>query len=404
MFTPATSPPNLFTLITVTGLSVLTLNMFLPSLGHMATDFGVSYGLMNLSISGYLAVTAVLHLIVGPLSDRYGRRRLTLIALAIFTAASIGCLLANDIYVFLFFRMLQSAVAVGMALSRAIIRDMAGPQEAARRMGYVNMAMALAPMLGPVMGGVLDELFGWRAGFFAFTGIGVLVFWLCWTDLGETNNAVGVKAGSHFEDWPELLRSRLFWNYTVCIAFAIGAFHIFITGTPLVAQANLGMSPAAVGICIGLITAGFVAGNAVSSRLIGRFSMTWLMLAGRIAAIAGLTVGLAFCLAGWVNIYTIFGGAILVGFGNGITLPSASSGCLSVKPSLAGSASGISGAAGVAAGALLTLTTGYLLTPQNGPVMLLSLMLLSVGISLVAALKVGLIEYRENSGPSVTVE
>ncbi len=361
----------------------------------MAADFGVSYGLMNLSISGYLAMTAVLHLIIGPLSDRYGRRRLTLISLAIFVVASIGCIFADNIYIFLFFRLLQSAVATGMTLSRAIIRDMAGPQEAARRMGHVNMAMALAPMLGPVFGGVLDELFGWRAGFYAFTVLGLVIFWLCWIDLGETNKVNANQQGSYLADWPQLLRSQLFWSYTVCIAFAIGAFHIFITGTPLVAQANLGLSPAVVGICIGLITAGFVVGNAVSSRMIGRYSMTQLMVMGRITGILGLTAGLAFCLAGWANLYSIFGGAVLVGFGNGLTLPSASAGCLSVKPSLAGSASGISGAAGVAAGAVLTFMTGYLLTPQNGPVMLLSLMMVSVVISLIAALNVGLLTTRQ---------
>lgn len=363
----------------------------------MAADFGVSYGLMNLSISGYLAVTAVLQIIIGPLSDRYGRRRLMLVSLAIFVAASIGCALATDVYVFLFFRMLQGGVAAGMALSRAVIRDMAGPEETARRMGYVNMAMALAPMLGPLLGGILDELFGWRAGFYAFSVIGLMVFWLCWADLGETNTAATSSCGMTFSNWPELMQSQLFWSYTVCVAFGVGAFYIFVTGTPLVAQTALGLSPAAVGACIGLITAGFIVGNIVSTRLIGRVPLTTLMMAGRVAGLIGVLAGLGFCLMGWVNIYTIFGGVVLVGFGNGVTLPSANSGALSVRPSLAGSASGVSGAFGVSVGVVLTWMTGYLLTPQNGPVMLLSLMLIGVVISLIAVLNVVKIDWRRHA-------
>jgi len=404
MFSKATSPPRLFTLIAIAGLSVLSLNMYLPSLGNMAADFGVSYGLMNLSISGYLAVTAVLQIIIGPLSDRYGRRRLMLVALGIFVAASIGCALATDVTTFLFFRMLQGGVAAGMALSRAVIRDMAGPEETARRMGYVNMAMALAPMLGPLLGGVLDELFGWRAGFYAFSIFGLLVFWLCWADLGETHRAVKNTARSQFADWPELMGSQLFWSYTVCIAFGVGAFYIFVTGTPLVAQTALGLSPAWVGVCIGLITAGFIVGNIVSTRLVGRVSLNTLMMAGRLAGLVGVVAGLAFCLLGWINVYTIFGGVVLVGFGNGVTLPSANSGALSVRPSLAGSASGVSGAFGVAIGAVLTWMTGYLLTPQNGPVMLLSLMLISVVISLAAVLNAVMIEHRQGKKLGTTAD
>lgn len=404
MFSPATTPPGLFALIVITALSVLSLNMYLPSLGNMADDFGVSYGLMNLSISGYLAVTAILQLIIGPLSDRYGRRRLLLIAMAIFAVASVGCALATDIYVFLFFRMLQGAVIAGSAVSRAVIRDMAGPQETASRMGYVNMAMALAPMLGPVLGGVLDELFGWRASFHAFSLIGLFVFWLCWADLGETNSSTGRGFGAQFAEWPELFRSQRFWGYTVCIAFAIGAFYIFITGTPLVAQTTLGLSPSAVGACIGLITAGFIVGNIVSTRLVQRKSLTTMMIAGRIVAFAGLLGSLMLCAMGWVNVFTLFGGVILVGFGNGVSLPSANAGALSVRPALAGSASGVSGAFGVAIGAVVTWLTGFLLTPQNGAVMLLSLMLVCVAISLLAALQVLMIDRRQGEIDQITIE
>ena len=144
--------------------------MFLPSLSNIAREFEVEYWIVNLSIAGYLAISAVLQIIMGPLSDRWGRRPILLDKMAIFAVASVGCWLSANIWMFLGFRMLQSAVIAGMALSRAVIRDMAPPKEAARMMGYVAMVMALAPMLGPVVGGLIDQAFGWRVICLCFCG------------------------------------------------------------------------------------------------------------------------------------------------------------------------------------------------------------------------------------------
>ena len=107
MLRPATTPPHTATLIMLAGLSVLSLNMFLPSLAHMAEAFRVSYATASLAIGGYLAATGVLQLVIGPLSDRYGRRPIMLIALVLFTAASLGCLLATEFWLFLTFRLTQ---------------------------------------------------------------------------------------------------------------------------------------------------------------------------------------------------------------------------------------------------------------------------------------------------------
>jgi DHA1 family bicyclomycin/chloramphenicol resistance-like MFS transporter len=93
----AASPPILITLVLLTALSVLSLNMFLPSLSHMAADFGIDYALMTLSIGGYLGIEAMLMLVLGPLSDRFGRRPVLLAALAIFTVASLVCAMTSNI-------------------------------------------------------------------------------------------------------------------------------------------------------------------------------------------------------------------------------------------------------------------------------------------------------------------
>ena len=213
MLRSATSPPRIVTLILLTGLSVLSLNMFLPSLSNMAAEFQVDYSLISLSIAGYLAITAVLQVIMGPLSDRYGRRPVLLVGLVIFTLASLVCALTTSIWVFLAFRVLQGAVISGWALSLAVIRDMAPPKEAASLIGYVSMAMAVAPMLGPMLGGALDEVFGWRASFVVFTGFGAAALGLCWVDLGETNKTPSATFAEQFRTYPELFRSRRYWGY-----------------------------------------------------------------------------------------------------------------------------------------------------------------------------------------------
>ena len=106
----ATTPPHLHTLILLTAFSPVTLNMFPPSLANIADDLQTDYAVVSLAIAGYLAVTAVIQLIAGPLSDRFGRRPVLLSALSVFTLASMGCALADDIWTFLAFRMLQGSM------------------------------------------------------------------------------------------------------------------------------------------------------------------------------------------------------------------------------------------------------------------------------------------------------
>jgi Bcr/CflA subfamily drug resistance transporter len=388
MIRVAASPPTILTLILLTALSVLSLNMFLPSLPNIAKELQADYALVSLSIAGYLAATAVLQLVMGPLSDRFGRRPVLLAGLAIFVIASLGCALAGDIWTFLAFRILQGAIISGAALSRAVIRDMMSPREAASLMGYVGMAMAVAPMLGPLLGGALDELFGWRANFLAFLAMGIVIFVLCWIDLGETNTTPSETFMRQFRSYPELFRSQRFWGYALCMMFSTAGFYSFLAGAPLVAEALFGMSPAELGFCLGTITAGFAVGSYLSGRYGKRHSLATMMIAGRLVAGAGLLAGLALFLAGFVHPLSLFGATIFVGLGNGLTIPGSNAGALSVRPQLAGSAAGLSGALTVAAGALLTSLTGAVIDAANGPYVLLGLMLLNTLLALLAALHV----------------
>jgi DHA1 family bicyclomycin/chloramphenicol resistance-like MFS transporter len=384
----ATTPPRLVTLVLLSGLPIVSLNMFLPSLSDIAATFHAEFALVSLSIAGYAAMTAVLQLVMGPLSDRFGRRPVILAGMAVFTLASLGCVLATDIWTFLLFRMVQGAVITGYTVSLAVIRDSAPAQRAASLMGYVATAWAVAPMLAPMAGGALDQLFGWRASFWAFLGFGLVAFGLSWVDLGETNRARSETFMTQVRTYPELFRSRRFWGYALCMAFSAGGFYAFLSGAPLVATAVFRMPPATLGVYMGTITAGFVLGSFLSGRFAGRHALTTMMMAGRLAACAGLIAGLAFLVAGVVNVVTLFGACVFVGVGNGLTMPSANAGAMSVRPRLAGSASGVAGALTVAGGALMSAVTGAIVTAENGAYALLGTMLVSSVLALVAALYV----------------
>lgn len=223
-FLDRNTPPHLATLVLMAGVAALSMNVFLPSLPGMAVYFDAEYAVMQLSVSLYLMMTAVLQLLVGPLSDRYGRRPVMLISTALFALATLGAIFAPTVEVFLACRMAQAVIASALVLSRAIVRDMVGQAEAASLIGYVTMGMAIVPMIGPALGGLLDETFGWRASFWLLFAAAVAMLWLIWSDLGETapNRSGGFRA--QVAEYPELLKARRFWGYVAAAAFASGVF------------------------------------------------------------------------------------------------------------------------------------------------------------------------------------
>ncbi len=390
--TPERHQPKMLTLILLTGLSVLSLNMFLPSLAQMATGFDVSYGLISLAVGGYMLVSAALQLVIGPLSDVYGRRPVLLIGLVVFTGASLGCYLSENIWVFLTFRMLQGAVIGGMVLSRAIVRDIARPEEAARLLGVIGTAMALAPLLGPMLGGLLGEQFGWRANFALYGFMGVVMTVICWRDLSETNLQPTASFTEQFRAYPDLVRDRLFWAYTACLVFSVGAFYAFLGGVALVGEGVFGLSPSQIGIGMGSISSGFMLGNFLTGRLSRRLGMLKLILLGRVFGTFGPLAAMVLMSLGLMNVWVMFAGAIFVGLGNGLTLPGANAGVMSVNPRLAGSASGLSGALSVLGGAGAAALTGALASGDRGAYVLLGVMALTSAASLASVLWIKALE------------
>lgn len=382
----AKTPPHLATLILLTGFSPMSLNMFLPSLANIAVDLNTDYSTVSWAVSGYLAVTAIIQIIIGPLSDRIGRRPVVIAALAVFLCASVGCSLAKNIETFLLCRMFQSGIIAGSALSLAMVRDTRTEREAVSLIGYIGMAMAIAPMIGPMIGGLLDSAFGWRSVFvfYTFASAGLLVW--CWFNLGETLPQRAPASRPAGVGVIGLIREPLFWAYALCGTFSVGAFFIFLTGAPLVARTVFDVSTGALGVYIGSITIGFMAGGFVSGRYGQRFGALRVMIAGRVIACCGLLLGLALLGVGFVAKEPYFACTIFVGLGNGMTLPGSNAGALSVRPDLAGSAAGFNGALMVAGGAVLTAVTGRVMPEVNGAQTLLVLMLCSVFVSLACAM------------------
>lgn len=379
-----TSPPQVLTLVAVTAVGALNMNIILPSLPSIAQDFAADYTLVALAVSAYLALTAGLQLILGPLSDRYGRRPVLLWTFTIFLAATLGCILAPTVGSFLLFRLLQAAVASSMVMSRAIVRDLYPPDQAASLLGYVTMGMSLAPMLGPMIGGVLDEAFGWRSVFVFTLAIGSASTLLIWADLGETNHAPSASFMAQFRAYPELFRARQFWAYALTATFTSGAFFAFLGGGPWVATHMLGLTPASLGLHYGMLAAGYMLGNFLSGRFAGRAGLQRMMLAGALTAIAGLAATLILVLTDLATPLSFFGTVSLLGIGSGLVMPSANAGTVSVLPHLAGSASGLAGAMTIGGGAALSVLGGSLATA--GASWLVGLMLLSCVLGLASTL------------------
>ncbi|MGH1367597.1 MAG: multidrug effflux MFS transporter [Maritimibacter sp.] len=382
------SPPTVFTLTAIAGLGALSMNIFLPSLPAMTAYFNADYGLMQLSVALYLGVTAFLQIIVGQISDRYGRRPVLLVAMSIFTIASVGCLFAPTAEIFLFFRMMQAIVAAGLVLSRAAIRDMVEPSEAASMIAYVTMGMSLIPMIGPALGGFLDEIFGWKANFWALILLGGLTVWLIYRDMGETAPLSKRSFKDQIRQYPELLRSPRFWGYAAAGMFASGTFFSYLGGAPFVGDEIYHLSSSALGIFFGAPAVGYLIGNFIVGRFGARLGLDRMILTGAIVATIGPFISLVLHMSGIANPYSFFIFMTFVGFGNGMVLPNANAGVLSVRPSLAGSAAGLASALMFGGGALLSGKAGAMLSIESGAIPLLLMMTICSTLSIIAILLV----------------
>ena len=287
-----TAPPRLTTLILLSAISVLPVNMILPSLPKIAAAFHADYALVNLSIAGYTIVTALIEIVAGAISDRYGRRPVALIAVSLFIVASAGCAFAPNIGVFLVFRAMQASIGACFSVALVVVKETSGDRGAASRIGYVSMGWAIAPMVGPMFGGLLDELFGWRAIFVVLAILGAAVLALSMRELRETSTRASRSHANYLASYAQLLSSARFWAYTLCMACSMGTLYIFLGGAPLALGQSLGGSSATLGFYMGMVPAGFILGSYLAGRYASRNALSSILIVARLFTCMGLLVGL----------------------------------------------------------------------------------------------------------------
>ena len=369
------SPPHIVTLVLVVALSALSMNIFLPSLPSISDYFNADKRVVQLTITLYLFATAFLQPILGPLSDYYGRRPVVLFGLIGFLVGTIVCIYAPNIEVLLIGRIIQATSAAGMVISRAIIRDMVGRDKAASMIGYVTMGMAIAPMIGPTIGGYLDEYFGWQAAFWLLFAFSIIVYIITWADLGETRKVAAPDLTSQFASYPVLLRSRRFWGYSLTAAASAGSFYAILGGGPYVATQYFELTPSQFGMYFAIISIGYMFGNYLSGRFAEQIGIAPLLIFGNVVVAMGVLLAFLLLVGGSKNALYFFLPISLVGVGNGMSLPSANAGIVSLHPSLAGAASGLGGFLQIVIGATLSMIAGFVLGPLSNPAPMLILMM-----------------------------
>jgi MFS transporter, DHA1 family, multidrug resistance protein len=357
-------------LIAVSTMNPISVNIIVPALTSMAAGLNTDFATAQLTLTFYLFATAASQLLLGPLSDRYGRRPVLLAGILIYGLASVLCLAASSIWVVILGRVLQGfGAAAGFALGRAIVRDLYEREKAASMLGYITMGFSTAPMVAPLIGGLISDNFGWRPIFLFTATISLVLLFFVWLSLPETRKplAEGERRAGFIESFNILMRIPAFWAYALNLALSVAIFFTFLGGTPYVAITLFGMTGTEYGLYFALVPVGFFIGNWFTAGLAQRLGILRMIIAGNIlGVIAGIT-SLILLGAGWHNHFALFAPMYLVGLSNGLSMANGMAGAVSVRPKLAGAASGITGSLQMGLGAIATVVVGALLTLTQSP-------------------------------------
>ena len=374
----------LLLLMAMTSIGPTTLNIVVPALPQMANRLASDVTTIQLAVTVYLLALATGQLIMGPLSDRFGRRPVILAGLALTAAASVMAIVVGTVGSLIAARLLQAfGASAGIVVSRAIIRDLFDRNRAASMIGLVATVMVVVPTLGPLIGGLLETGFGWES-IFVFTAItsAAVVTWAALA-LPETRG-VNVPPGAQqgfFRDLASLARSARFGGYVCAGAFGSATFFAFLGGGPHIIITLMERTSAEFGVWFAASSIGYMAGNYVASRLSTRYGvdrMIWTGIGFEAAGVALAAVLAAFAMH-WGPII-VFGPQLIVNFGNGLLLPGAIAGAVSVRPQAAGAAAGITGFSQMALGAALAQYAGTLLAESPTALPLALLMVTMVAI------------------------
>ncbi|MFO1037064.1 MAG: multidrug effflux MFS transporter [Geminicoccaceae bacterium] len=357
-------------LIVATALGPFAMQLFLPGLPAIQDEFQVSGTVAQLAFSLSAFAIAVATLAYGPLSDSLGRRPALVGGLAVYLAGSLLCALAPSITLLILGRIVQAAGGcAGIVLARAIVRDLWQRDHAASVLAYVSMAMVVAPMLAPLLGGLLTDTLGWRSIFVlgALVGVGILAFTLI--DLRETvAERTGSSVAAMLGSFAKLLRSKAFVAYTLQGACSMAVFYTFLAGAPFVMIKVLGRSTAEYGLWFMSIAGAYMVGNMVTARLGRRIGIDRMIVLGSIGSLLANIVLLALLGIGFWTPAVLFGTTAFGAFAQGLGLPNVQAASLSVYPSIAGAASGLTGFVQMGIAAAAAQVVGSIQTGTPWPV------------------------------------
>lgn len=333
----------------------LSTDIYLPAMPIMANELR---GDAELTITGFLIGFCLAQLIWGPISDRFGRRPPLIIGMVLFIIGSAGCALSTDITHIVFWRVFQALGAcTGPMLARAMIRDLFSRTRAAQMLSTLTIVMAIAPIVGPLLGGQMIKFTSWHAIFWLLTAIGVFMllslYWLPETLPPERR--VSSSIGGAFQTYYRLLSNVNFMKFTLCLTFYYVAVYAFIAGSPFVYITYFHVDPQHYGWLFAVNIVGVMGLSAVNRRLVQRHPLeTLLKGAVLIAATASLVLAVATKLH--VGGIALIGLAIFILFSmNGIIAATATAAALDAAPNAAGSASALIGSLQYGSGIISSL-------------------------------------------------
>lgn len=401
----AVEKPSLLVLIAVSTVTPLAMQIYLPSLDGMKFIFSASAGEIQLSMSAFFISVAISQLIWGPLSDQLGRRPVIIGGMTLFVLGSIFCLVAPTIETLIAARVIQGAGGcTGLVLARAIVRDLHGPKQAASMIGFVSMGMAVMPTIAPAIGGVLDQFYGWQGGFVLMLLFGLATLWASIFALPETHK-VRTSTGPRqvLYSYSALFREPLYWAYSLTAAFLSFTYFAYLGGVPFIAADLMALSPAQMGFYFMFVAIGYMIGNYISGMFAARVGIFRMIFLG--ALIGALAVAM---IAGSASVstltpYSLFLPMFVLGLGNGVCLPSAVAGAVSVRPDLTGAASGLTTSLQVGTGAIAGSLVAWLFAGgvlAGSPWAMISVMAVAKSFCLLSVLSVKLITARQQMVPA----
>ena len=372
----APARPNAAVLAAITAAGSLAMHIFVPALPAVAKDFDASPATIQLTLTLYLIGVAVGQLVYGPLSDRFGRRPVLIGAMGLFFASAVLAIFATGVGFLLAARVLQALGGCGgLVLGRAMVRDGATAEGAAAQLALLTMAMSVAPAAAPALGGLVNDLFGWRAIFALMAACGAALLAIALFVLPETSRTRVALPNplALLRIYAELLRSRTFRNYAVGGACVTTSFYAFLAASPFLFIETMHRPAGEIGFYYMALIGGVTIGSFAANRLAGRLGMRTAVRAGAGLSILGAGSLLAVDLAGALSVPGVLAPMFLFMFAAGFTGPVAVAGSMSADPRRIGSASGLYGFLQMGVGALCTTLAGIWPAHSAAPIALILL-------------------------------